>query len=261
MTRREILASFVAAGAASARAQTASTPKSAFYELRYYRLRTDRADQTKRTIAYLTGTYLPAVHRAGAGPVGVFNSVIAPSSPFLLCLTSYASLAAMESVREGLTTDAAYQKGLAEYNSGADPGFMRMESCLLRAFDFFPSIVVAPADQKRSGRIFELRTYESLNETMLRTKIKMFGSGEIGIFRRCGLDPIFFGEAIVGANQPQLTYMVAFDNQAAREKAWAAFQADAEWQKLRSVPEFAAPGVVINISNSLVGTVAGSEVT
>ncbi|MGD0499009.1 MAG: NIPSNAP family protein [Bryobacteraceae bacterium] len=260
MTRRDMLTASIAASAASANAQAA--PKSAYYELRYYRLRTDRADQSKRTTAFLTGAYLPAARRAGAGPIGLFGSVIAPASPFLLCLTSFPSLAAIEDVREKLAGDAAYQKGLAEYNASPEPGFMRMESWLLRAFDFFPAIATPAPDAARAPRVFELRTYESLNETTLREKIKMFGAGgEIGIFRRCGLDPILFGEAIAGANQPHVTYMVAFDNLAAREKVWAVFQADAGWQKLRSTPEYAAPGLVINISNSILSAVDGSEIT
>jgi hypothetical protein len=138
---------------------------------------------------------------------------------------------------------------------------MKVGQSFRAAFDFFPAIATRPAAPQRASRIFELRTYESLNQTTLRQKIKMFSAGEIGIFRRSGLDPIFFGEAIAGTSQPHLTYMVAVDNLAAREKNWAAFQADAEWQKLRTTPEYAAPGLVINISNSILSPVAGSEIT
>ncbi len=33
---------------------------------------------------------------------------------------------------------------------------------------------------------------------------------------------------------PNLTYMLAFDDLAAREKCWSEFSADPQWQKLRT---------------------------
>ena len=75
---------------------------------------------------------------------------------------------------------------------------------------------------------------------MTLKKIEMFNdAGEIKIFRRVGLNPVFFGETLVGRNMPNLTYMVAFDDMAAREKAWNAFRVDPEWVKLRSRPDLA----------------------
>ena len=241
--------------------QTASAKSSNFYDLRFYHLRSDRADQARRTTTLLAGAYKPAAQRAGAGPVGLFNAVVANETPFILCLTSFPSLEVYQDLREKLAGDAAYQKSLADYNGGADPGFMRMDSWLLRAFDFFPSVSVRPPGSPRASRVFEMRTYRSLNEATLREKIKMMGDGEVGIFRKTGCDPIFFGEAIAGADLPHLTYMLAYDNLAAREKNWAAFQADPDWQKLRTTPEYAAPGLVINIDNPILGAVQGSDIT
>jgi hypothetical protein len=258
ITRRDMLATTLAAGVVSASA--AETTKSSFYELRHFQMRTDRTDQNGRTRAFLTGVYMPAAKKAGAGPIGVFTSQIAPSSPFLLCLTSYPSLAAMESARDKLAASDEYLKALTDFDSAADPAYERMESWVLRAFDFFPEIELLPPDPKRPARMFEMRTYESANETLLRRKIKMFGSGEVGIFRRVGLQPVWFGEAIAGSKLPHLTYMVAFENLAAREKNWAGFGSDPEWVKLRSTPEFAVPPLVSNISNMILSPVNGSDI-
>jgi len=38
----------------------------------------------------------------------------------------------------------------------------------------------------------------------------------IAIFRRAGLQPVFFGETLIGAKMPNLTYMLVFENMAAR---------------------------------------------
>ncbi|MGH9675260.1 MAG: NIPSNAP family protein, partial [Bryobacteraceae bacterium] len=44
---------------------------------------------------------------------------------------------------------------------------------------------------------------------------------------------ILYSSTIIGANIPNLTYVIPFDNLAAREKAWATFAADPEWIKVR----------------------------
>ena len=130
---------------------------------------------------------------------------------------------------------------------------------MLRCFDAFPSVEKGKASGAAS-RIFELRTYESDNETTVKRKIEMFGDGEIAIFRRCGLQPVFFGEALAGANLPRITYMVAYENMADRDKAWAAFGADPEWQKLRATPGLTDPEIVANISNAILKPAAGSDI-
>ena len=53
----------------------------------------------------------------------------------------------------------------------------------------------------------------------------MFDEGEIAIFRKVGMIPVFFGEALAGGNLPQLTYLLAYDDMAARDKSWAALVA------------------------------------
>jgi hypothetical protein len=254
-----MLAATLAAGASSSAGAAAETTKSSYYELRYFQLRTDSTDQGKRTNTFLSAAYMPAAKRAGAGTIGLFSAQIAPTAPFMICLTSYPSLAAMEAAREKFAADGDYQKALADYDSAA-PAYERVESWLLRAFDFFPAPEILPSEPKRPGRLFEMRTYESANETLLRRKIKMFGSGEVGIFRRNGLQPVWFGEAIAGSKLPHLTYMLAFDDLAGREKGWAGFRTDPEWQKLQKVPEFSVPPLVSNISNAILSPVNGSDI-
>ena len=96
--------------------------------------------------------------------------------------------------------------------------------------------------QAAASRVFELRIYESHNEAAGSKKIEMFEkAGEIAIFRRVGLQPVFFGRNVIGANLPSLTYMLVFADMAAREKNWAAFREDPEWVKLRLPPATRTP--------------------
>ena len=117
-----------------------------------------------------------------------------------------------------------------------------------------------PNDGKRAARLFEVRMYESNNMGTLRKKVKMFNDGEIGAFQRAGGQPVFFGETFVGARQPNLTYMLSYEDLAGRDKVWKAFGADPEWQKLRTTPGLSDAEIVSNISNYLVSPLPFSQI-
>ena len=55
------------------------------------------------------------------------------------------------------------------------------------------------------------------NERAAAKKIEMFNLHELALFRRVGLTPVFFGETLVGPLRPNLTYMLVFPDDAARE--------------------------------------------
>ena len=258
MTRRNMVA--MAAGGAAALAAPQEAPKGAFFELRYFYMRNSRSNQVQRTTSFISSGYAPAARRAGIGPIGVFNAAIAPEAPFLLLLSGYPSLAAMQTSIEKMAADAEYRKVHAEFNSNPDLPYIRMESTLLRCFDSVPAIETGPAPSGRATRTFELRTYESDNEATLKRKIEMFGEGEVAIFRKSGLQPVFFGEALVGPKLPRITYMVAYADMPGRDKAWSAFGADPDWQKLRVRPGYADAEVVSNVSNAILRPAAGSEI-
>ena len=58
--------------------------------------------------------------------------------------------------------------------------------------------------------------------------------GEIAIFKKTGLRPVFFGETLIGPRIPNLTYMLAFDDIETRNKQWKVFSGDPGWKKLRA---------------------------
>lgn len=259
MTRRNFLPTAAAALGAGA-AGAAGNPKRAVLELRRIQLRNTAENQRERTTNFLRDAALPAFQRAGAGPLGYFASSIGMETPYLLTVAQYPSLAAMEEVREKIGADAVYQKALQAYAAQPGLSYERIELSLLRCFPSAPVTEVPENDGKRPARIFELRTYESANLVTLRRKIQMFEEGEIAIFRRLGLHPVFFGETIVGTRMPNLTYMLTFDDLATREKAWKAFGGDPEWQKLRVKPGFADADIVSNISNAILTPLAFSPI-
>src|ERR1700720_4507650 len=109
MNRRNLIAG-AAALSVPARGATA---KNSIYELRYYRMR--NGTQIQRTSDFLSKFCLPAAQRLGIGPLGFFNALIGEQSPFVLSLTSYPSISAMETAMEKMAADKEFQKGAAEF--------------------------------------------------------------------------------------------------------------------------------------------------
>jgi hypothetical protein len=248
MNRRDFVSASAAAGlAANAAAGAART--SAIIELRYFRLR--NGAYVQKTNDFLGKYFLPAAKRIGVGPLGFFGAVIAPQAPFALALIGYPSLNAVLETADRMASDKEFQKGFEDFNSMSELSYFRMENSLLRAFPGWPEITPPPSEAGRAARIFEMRTYESNNLKAAARKIRMFDDGESNIFKRLGMNPVFFGETVVGQNMPNLTYMLSYDSLAHREELWKKFSADPEWQKVRSNPELADALVVSNISNAI----------
>lgn len=248
----------IAAGASLLSSASAADRKNQFFQLEYFYMR--NGTQPERANDFFANYFLPAAKRIGLGPLGFFSPVIGERSPYILLLASHPTLDSFGTMFSRLSEDAEFQKGMAKFHLPGNPGYTRRENSLLRAFDAMPSIQTPPSDRKRPARIFELRTYESNDLNTLHRKIKMFEAGEIGIFKRLGMSPVFFGEAIAGRNLPSLTYMLAYEDLAARERLWKEFGSDPEWVKMRAQSGNADAEIVSNISNALLKPSAFSEI-
>jgi hypothetical protein len=180
------------------------------------------------------------MNRAGVGKVGAFTVVYGENEPSLLLVLSHQTLDSVVSLRDRLAADAVYSRAGAAILDAplSDPPFVRVESTLLRAFDAMPTLEPPTGPPAVKPRIFELRTYESHSDSAALNKLKMFNAGEVPIFRRAGLTPVFFGETLIGAKMPSLTYMLTFANMAARDVAWGKFGQDPEWKSLSGDPQY-----------------------
>jgi NIPSNAP protein len=243
MNRRDVLKTGLAAGVANS--MNLAPEGVHFYELRTYELRNDL--QPARIQEFFKNQFMPMMKRQGLGPVGCFNVVSGLYTPSLVVVIDYKSLADLQSATERISSDKEFVKAWQSYEAGGDLPYARYQSVLLKAFETHPKIEVPPSDEKRPPRVFELRTYESKNAFSLRTKIDMFNQEEIKIFRDCGFATVFFGEAVFGSRLPHLTYMIGFDNMAARDKSWETFVANPDWARVKVKPGWTDPEVVTNI--------------
>ena len=267
MKRREFLKSSAAAASVaavspflSANAAEASKAAREFYELRLYHLR--RGPMTKRFDDFYRDAAIPAMNRAGIAPVGVFNVMFGPDSPTMYVLLPHKSIESFGTALDRVRADADYQKAGAEFINAppGDPSYIRVEISLLVAFASIPRVEVPAATAAKKPRVFELRTYESHSKKANKKKIEMFNTGEIAIFRRVGLTPVFFGETLIGTKIPSLTYMLVFESMAERDKNWGQFGPDPEWKKLSSTPGYTDAEIVTNISNVFLRPTAYSQI-
>ena len=209
-----------------------------FIELRRYHLLPGAKQRAFST--FLGEVAVPAMNRAGVGKVGAFSVMYGENAPSLLLVLTHTSMDSVVSLRERLANDADYGKAGAAILDAplSDPAFVRVESSVLRAFEAMPAVEPSKAVGSTTPRIYELRTYESHSDRAALNKLKMFNAGEIPIFRRTGLTPVFFGETVVGAKMPSLTYMLTFADMTARDAAWKAFSADPDWKTLSGDPQY-----------------------
>ena len=268
MKRREFLKSSLTAASVAGLASALETSAAGqgtgttreFYELRLYHLR--RGPKQKLFDDFYREASIPAMNRAGIGPVGVFNVAYGPDSPTMYVLIPHKTIESFATALDRVRSDADYQKaGAAFINSvPTDPSYVRVESSFMVAFAGMPKLEVPASAKGNQPRIFELRTYESHSKKADKKKVEMFNTGEIAIFRRTGLQPVFFGETLIGTKMPSLTYMLVFENMAAREKNWSAFASDPEWKKLSATPGYTDAEIVSNISNIFLRPTAYSQI-
>ncbi len=236
MNRREFLAVAGAVGTSSlAAAAGGDDGKQQYFEWREYRL---HVGSKKNLVGnFLREVGIPAMNRVGIGPVGVFSAMYGPNAPTLYVLLVHKSLDTVVNSASLLMADDEYRKAGADFVDAplSEPAYVRMESSLMLAFKDMPKLRVP--EKKR--RIFELRTYESHSIKANKKKIEMFNEGgEIAVFLKTGLEPVFFGETIIGPRMPNLTYMLVFEDLADRDKKWDVFRVAPEWKKLSGDPQY-----------------------
>ncbi|NLZ06359.1 MAG: NIPSNAP family containing protein [Phycisphaerae bacterium] len=226
------------------RTEAAEVMATEYFELRRYEIETEAQRASFDTFAKEAA--IPALNRAGVEPVGVFYPWEALSPIYVLL--RHKSLASFASLTQRLSQDEGFlQAGAAFLNAPAGaPAYKRMQVQLMAAFEGMPHLET-PVDAP--GRVFQLRTYESPSEKTGLKKIEMFNTAEIDIFRRTGLNPVFFGQTLAGDKMPNLTYMLVFNDMDERQANWKQFGSDPEWKQLSSMPEYADKEILCGITN------------
>ncbi len=265
MQRRKFLTSSLAATAVAlapgdSQAQAPAAKSREYYELRKYHLQ--NGPQAKLLERYLADALIPALNRLGFSPIGAFNLDIGPETPVVYLLIPSTTLESLVTAELQLTKDEEFMKAAAPFwNAPATaPGFTRVESSLMIAFEGRPRLVVPPVTAQHGKRVFQLRTYESPTNQDHVLKVEMFHKGEFEIFERAGFWQVFYGDTLIGPGLPQLTYMLSFPAVSEMDAKWDAFRNDPEWKKLSSLPRYSSEPIVSNISNLILMPASFSQI-
>lgn len=262
MQRRDFLATSMAAGIGAVMAnelaqatESGQGGRKQLLELRRYQIAS--AEKRDRLEHFFAELAIPLWNRIGIQPVGVFRH-LEGDDPSLFVLLPHNTCETIVKEMAALLSDSQVRAGgkAVLEDSFEDPTYQRVESSLLLAFDGVPRVEVP---SKAQTRIFQLRIYESHNLTKHLKKVEMFhAGGELETFRRCKMNPVFFGQALIGSKLPNLTYMLGFDSPEAQKEAWEAFTNDPQWVVLREKPEYAQ--TVCNITNILLSPSPASQI-
>ena len=84
--------------------------------------------------------------------------------------------------------------------------------------------------------IYEMRVYEAV-PGRLPDIIKRFDTKTLKIWEKHGIKQAGFFTTAVGEHSQHLTYFLAWESLADREKKWGAFMADPEWLEKRAETE------------------------
>jgi hypothetical protein len=106
--------------------------------------------------------------------------------------------------------------------------------------------------------IYEMRVYRCL-PGRLPNLLKRFETATLEIWKRHGIKPAGFFTTVIGESNQDLTYFLAWDSLAERERIWAAFQSDPEWISKRAESEKDGP-IVANIVSQLLQPTGFSSV-
>jgi hypothetical protein len=250
MNRRHFLTLSGAAGLTAMASPTHAVEGSAgggrdIYELRQFII--DNEKQKKLLDGFFKEAAIPALNRLGMKPVGVFypSEGISP----IYVLMRYPSMQAVVELGSRLAEDSSFVAGASEFLEApaSAPAFKRMESSVMIAFEGMPKLETPVLS---AGRVLQLRIYESPGVMQGLKKIEMFNeAGEIKLFRESGLNPVFFGQTIVGSKMPNLTYMLAFKSMDDQKAAWKKFVSHPEWKRISGMPEYSDKTILSNITN------------
>jgi NIPSNAP len=115
-----------------------------------------------------------------------------------------------------------------------------------------------PRKNKEDPMILEVRVYRCL-PGRLPALLKRFDTITLKLWEKHGIKQAGFFTTLVGESNQELTYFLAWDSLADRDKKWAAFQSDPEWITARAKTEEDGQ-IVGNIVNQLLVPTAFSSV-
>ena len=189
------------------------------------------SSQGGRLHGWLEEAWLPAYTRlTGSKSVLVLDGVMTEHMPQVAVVAEWDSFAQWQAARLSMRSDPDMRAALEYWEDHAEPPYEHFTQSLLEGTPYSPLLQAGG----EKPRVFELRVYHAPTWRQLHALHNRFEDPEIAIFHRCGIHPVLYTSALFGEMMPNLIYFTPFDSLGAREAAWATFQADEEWIRVRT---------------------------
>lgn len=104
--------------------------------------------------------------------------------------------------------------------------------------------------------IYEIRIYTCMPGKLAALN-KRFETATLKLWEQHGIRPVGFWTTLVGENANDLTYLLAWESMAERERKWNGFISDPNWLKARSESEREGP-LVARMQNQFLAPTAYS---
>ncbi len=95
-----------------------------------------------------------------------------------------------------------------------------------------PGLPATSKSVDKASRCFEMRTYTVQEGSSIETLHNRFRTATSRLFMKHGMQIIGYWQPVATPNA--LVYILAYKDNAERDRAWAAFSADPEWVKTRT---------------------------
>ena len=149
------------------------------------------------------------------------------SSNLLSYIVSFESSEEREKTWESFRADPEWIKVSAETEKDG-PLLARVRNTIMKLTPYSP-------EPRVNSNVQELRVYQSMPGKLPALNDR-FANHTIPLFEKHGIENIGYWTDDVGTSE-QLIYMLGYPSLGDREKSWAAFQTDPEWQKARAESE------------------------
>jgi len=106
--------------------------------------------------------------------------------------------------------------------------------------------------------IYEMRIYRCV-PGRLPALLQRFEKVTLSLWKKHGIRQAGFWTTLIGDSNHELTYLLAWESLAEREKKWAAFGADPAWLSARAETEKNG-AIVANVKNFILAPTAFSAV-
>ena len=160
------------------------------------------------------------------GMMGFWTDEIGASNQLTYILT-FDDMADREKKWSAFASDQTRLQVFAETEANG-PLVAKVYNSFMQATPYSP-------EPQLSSNVQELRVYDAM-PGKLPALHDRFSNHTMRLFERHGIENIAYWTEVVGTSN-RLVYMLGYPSLGDREKGWAAFQADPEWNKARTESE------------------------